>query len=101
MQFLVQTVNLMPPDFPADERGRLLAQEQTRSRELSESGKLVAHWKAPIVGETLTLWEVSGPEELHELLMSLPAAAWAKASATALAPRNLQQHAKDPANKVA
>lgn len=101
MQFLVKLVNLMPPDFPAEERQRLLAQEQERSKALSESGKLIAHWKVPLKGETVTLWEVSGPVELHELVSSLPAAAWVKASATALVPRNLQQHAKDPPDKVA
>jgi muconolactone D-isomerase len=101
MQFLVRTLNLMPPDFPAAERERLLALEQERSKSLSESGKLVAHWKVPLKGETVTLWEVSSPEELHELVNTLPAAAWVKATATALAPRNLQQHAKDPPNKIA
>lgn len=101
MQFLVRTVNMMPPDFPADERARLLALEQERSKALSAGGKLIGHWKVPLKGETVTLWEVSGPVELHELVSSLPAAGWVKASATALAPRNLQQHAKDPPNRVA
>jgi muconolactone D-isomerase len=101
VQFLVRTVSLMPADFPADERKRLLADEQERSIALSESGKLLAHWKIPVKRETVTLWDVAGPEELHELVSSLPAAGWAKATATALVPRNLQRHAEDPANKIA
>jgi muconolactone D-isomerase len=101
MQFLVRTVSVMPPDFPAEERRRLLALEQQRSNALSESGKLIGHWKIPLKGETVTLWEVAGPEELHELVSSLPAAAWGKASATPLVPRDLQQHSKDPPGKVA
>jgi muconolactone D-isomerase len=101
MLFLLRTVSTLPPDFPADKREHLLAQEQSRSKELSESGKLIAHWKVPLKGETVTIWEVSGPAELHELVMSLPAVAWAKASATPLVPRNLQQHSKDPPHKIA
>ena len=101
MQFLVRTVSAIPPDHPEDKRAFLLAQEKNRSRELSESGKLVAHWRVPLKNETITLWEVSGPAELHEILMSLPAAAWAKASAIALVPRNLQQHARTPSDKAA
>ena len=101
MQFLVRTVSTLPPDFAADERQRLVGLEQARSRELSESGKLVGLWKVPLKNETVSLWEVSGPQELHELVSSLPAAAWAKASATPLIPRNLHQHAKDPPNRVA
>ena len=101
MQFLVRTVNLMPPDFPAEERKRLLVQEQERSRALSESGQLIGHWRIPVKRETVTLWEVSGPAELHELVMSLPAASWAKASATALVPRDLEQIAREAANNSA
>jgi muconolactone D-isomerase len=101
VQFLVRTKNMMPPDFPADEQERLLVRERERSKALSESGKLIGHWKVPLKDETVTIWEVSGPEELHELVSSLPAAKWVKASATPLVPRNLQQHAKDPPNKIA
>lgn len=101
MLFLVRTTSTMPADFPEDRRAALLEAEQNRSRELSESGKLQAHWKVPLKGESITLWEVSGPEELHQIVMSLPAAAWAKATATPLVPRNLQNHSKDPPGKVA
>ncbi|MBG6118492.1 muconolactone D-isomerase [Sphingobium sp. JAI105] len=101
MQFLVRMTNQLPPDFPEECRKQLVAAEQKRSRELSEGGKLVAHWKVPLKHETITLWEVSGQAELHELVMSLPAAAWASASVTPLVPRNLHQHASNPPGKIA
>ena len=98
MQFLVRTTSALPPDFPAERRERLLTQEQERSKALSESGKLIAHWKVPLAGETITIWEVSSAAELHELVTSLPAAAWAKASATPLVSRNMQQHSRGSSN---
>ncbi len=101
MQFLVRTVNKMAPDFPAAERERLVAEEQEKSKSLSESGKLIGFWKVPLRSETVTLWEVSGPDELHAIFSSLPAAKWARATATALIPRDLQAHGKDAPNKIA
>ncbi|PZU09083.1 muconolactone Delta-isomerase family protein [Sphingomonas sp.] len=94
MQFLVRTVSRLPADFPADRRSDLLARERERSRELSGAGKVLAHWQIPVAGDSLTLWEVSGAQELHELLMALPAAAWVQSSVTPLIDRRLRQHAK-------
>ena len=101
MQFLVRTTSVLPRDFPPDEKARLLAQEQDRSRELSEGGKLIAHWKVPLKGETITLWEVSGPAELHEIFMTLPATKWASASVTPLVARNLAQPSVKPPDAAA
>jgi muconolactone delta-isomerase len=61
----VRILNLMPADFLLAEHDRLPALEQERSKSLSESGKLVAHWKVPLKGEAVTLWEVSSSAELH------------------------------------
>jgi muconolactone D-isomerase len=100
MQFLVRIKSLLPADFPAQRREKLIAQEKAKSKELAESGKLIGHWQVPLTGESLTLWEVLGPEELHQLVRSLPASAWVTASATALVNRNLRDSSQDSAQKV-
>ena len=101
MLFLVRTKSLMEPDFAADEREGLLIAERERAQALANDGKLISHWKVPLERETITLWEVPGPQELHEIVSTLPAAKWAKSVATPLVQRNLRQHAGDPPNKVA
>lgn len=101
MQFLVRMQSLLPGDFDPEKRARLVREEEARSRELRESGKLLAHWKIPLARESVTLWEVSEPGELHELVMSLPASVWAKATVTALVPRNLERQASDAPDRVA
>lgn len=101
MLFLVRTKSLMEPGFPADERERVLAAERERAQALADGGKLIGNWKVPLERETITLWEVADPAELHEIVSSLPAAKWAKSVATPLVQRNLRQHAGDPPNKVA
>jgi muconolactone D-isomerase len=101
MQFLVRTTSFLPPDFDADARQQLLAEEKARCSELTEAGKIVGHWRIPISRESVTVWEVVEPGELHELVMSLPASKWAHSVATALVVRNLQNHSKDPSQKIA
>jgi muconolactone D-isomerase len=94
MLFLVRTISELPSEFPSERRDEFLVQESRRSMELFEAGKLISHWKVPVVGETVTLWNVTDAAELHGLLMALPAAAWARSSVTPLVERNLQQHAQ-------
>ena len=94
MQFLVRTVDQLPADFPTNRRMTLLAKERQRSKELSDAGKLISHWQIPVAGDSLTLWEVSGAQELHEILTALPAAAWSQATVTPVIDRLLRQYAK-------
>lgn len=94
MLFLARTISDLPASFSAERRAEYVVQEGRRSKELLDAGKLVSHWKVPVSGESITLWDVSDAAELHVLLMGLPAAGWARSSVTPLVQRNLQQHAK-------
>lgn len=101
MQFLVKTTNFFPADFEPEARGKLLASEKARSKELADAGKIIGHWRVPISKESITVWEVADAKELHELAMSLPASQWAHSVATPLVVRNLQKHSEDPSGKIA
>lgn len=87
MLFLLNMSGALPPEFPIDQRERLLAEEKQRAKELSDGGKLLAHWKVPLANETVTVWEVEDAAEFHEIIMSLPAVAWSKAKVTVLLKR--------------
>jgi muconolactone D-isomerase len=72
MEFLVRLTPSIPESLTAAERETLFAAERARGTELLEQRKMVRMWRLPATASALLLWEVAGPEELHELITSMP-----------------------------
>jgi muconolactone D-isomerase len=65
------TVNL-PPDMPAQAAQELKAREKNLALELQRSGKWVHLWRLAGYYANISVFDVDSPDELHELLTSLP-----------------------------
>jgi muconolactone D-isomerase len=65
------TVNL-PRDLPADVAAELKATERERAQELQRSGTWRHLWRIAGRYANVSIFDVSGPAELHEILSSLP-----------------------------
>ena len=76
MEFLVHISQNISPDMDPDRLSGVKAQEAVRGRELVEQGKLKRIWRAPGRRAVTALYDVDGPDELHEILSSLPLYPW-------------------------
>jgi muconolactone D-isomerase len=85
MEFLVRTVNLLPPETPDDVRDRLREGERERAQELRDAGILKKLWRVPGRNATVGLYEADDPTALHDALVSLPMWKWMEVSVEALA----------------
>jgi muconolactone D-isomerase len=65
------TVNL-PHGLPKLEADALKATEKVRARELQGSGKWRHLWRVAGQYANVSIFDVSGPGELHEILSTLP-----------------------------
>ncbi len=65
------TVNL-PHDLPRQEAERLKATEKARAEELQRNGKWRHLWRIAGRYANISIFDVSGPGELHEILSGLP-----------------------------
>ena len=65
------TVNL-PPDMDAERAQALKATEKELSQSLQRSGQWVHLWRLAGYYANISIFDVAGPAELHELLTSLP-----------------------------
>jgi muconolactone D-isomerase len=90
-EFLVRIETRLPPDLPEARRAELLEAEAARGRELIESGKLRRIWRVPGRLANVSLYDVAGADELHELLSSLPLARWMDVRVEALAVHPLER----------
>jgi muconolactone D-isomerase len=90
-EFLVRIETRLPPDLPEARRVELLEAEAARGRELIESGKLRRIWRVPGRLANVSLYDVDGADELHELLTSLPLARWMDVRVEALAVHPLER----------
>jgi muconolactone D-isomerase len=72
MLFHVQmTVNL-PPGLDAEVVARLKNDERERALDLQRQGKWRHLWRVAGRYANVSIFEVEGPDELHEILSSLP-----------------------------
>lgn len=72
MLFQVEmTVNL-PHDLPKDEADRLKGTEKAKAQELQQNGKWRHLWRVAGQYANVSIFDVSGPGELHEILSGLP-----------------------------
>lgn len=62
----------IPRDLPADEAAEILAREKAYSQELQASGKWRHIWRLSGQYANFSIFDVSGNEELHQILTGLP-----------------------------
>jgi len=72
MIYLVRMDVALPIDMPADEADALKSTEREYAQRLQRSGEWVELWR--VVGEyaNYSVFDVSGNDELHDILSGLP-----------------------------
>ncbi|HYX96014.1 MAG TPA: muconolactone Delta-isomerase [Geodermatophilus sp.] len=72
MLFHVRMDVAVPRDLDPDERATLLATEKARALDLQRTGVWVHLWR--VVGQysNISVFDVSGTDELHDILWNLP-----------------------------
>lgn len=93
MEFLVEVSQDIAPDEDPELMSAVKAQEYERASELVNAGVLKRVWRIPGRRALVCLYDVDGPDELHEALSSLPLFPWLDIEVTALA-----GHRLDPSN---
>lgn len=96
MEFLVHIEQDISPDMDPERLAVVKAAEKVRGRELVEQGKMRRIWRTPGRRAVTALYEVEGPDELHEILSSLPLFPWMDIEVTPLG-----THALDPGQATA
>ena len=91
MEFLVRIEQDIPPDIDPDLLASVKAAEAKRGAQLVADGTLQRIWRIPGRRAVYGLYEVEGPDELHEVLSSLPLFPWMDMDVTPLG-----SHALDP-----
>ena len=91
MEFLARIEQNISPDMDPVRLAEIKAAEKKRGQELVDEGKLRRIWRIPGRRAVFALYRVEGPDELHEVLSSLPLFPWMDIEITALG-----AHALDP-----
>ena len=84
MEFLVKLTPHFPDTLTAEELADLLKRERARGIELLKAKKMTRIWRLPGTSSAFLLWEVTGPDELHDSLNSLPVWRYCDVEVTAL-----------------
>jgi muconolactone D-isomerase len=92
MEFLARIEQDISPDMDPVRLADVKAAEKVRGEELVAAGKLRRIWRIPGRRAVMALYRVDSPEELHEILSSLPLFPWMDIEITPLS-----AHALDPA----
>ncbi|WP_037570607.1 muconolactone Delta-isomerase family protein [Phaeacidiphilus oryzae] len=79
---------------PADAFKEATAAEAVRTRELAAEGHLARLWRLPGDGRALGLWRAGSPEEMRDILGTLPLTPWLTTETTPLT-----AHPSDPASR--
>jgi muconolactone D-isomerase len=85
MLFQVQMDVRLPPDLDPAELDRINAAEHERAAEIQEAGKWPHLWRVAGRFANVSIFDVDGPDELHELVSSLPLYPYMDVQVTALA----------------
>ncbi|AOG23953.1 muconolactone Delta-isomerase [Acidovorax sp. RAC01] len=85
MLYLVHMIVNIPATLPPEEAARIKAEEKAYSQQLQRSGQWAHLWR--VVGEyaNYSVFDVSGNDELHDMLSKLPLFPYMKISVTPLA----------------
>jgi len=81
----------LPPDLPEDEVRDLRGAEAERAKDLLQAGSIVRIWRIPGRTANVGVWSAADATELHELITSLPLAAWSDIDVTPLARHYLEE----------
>ena len=84
MLFHVRMDVQLPPSMPAHQAETLKAEEKALSQRLQEEGKWRHLWRIAGQYANVSIFDVSGNEDLHGLLMSLPLFPYMKIEVTPL-----------------
>jgi muconolactone delta-isomerase len=98
MEYLVSMTTQVPDGTPSEAVDEIRAREAAHSRELAAAGQLLRLWRPPVApGEwrTLGLFAAADPEQLEEILASMPLRVWRTDEVKALVP-----HSNDPPSPV-
>lgn len=85
MLFQVRMDVRLPPDMDADLRAGILARERAYSHELQRSGTWLHLWRIVGMHSNVSIFDVAGNDELHEVLSGLPLFAYMDITVTPLA----------------
>ncbi len=96
MLFHVGMTIRIPHDVAPELIKELTAKEHERASELERQGKWLHAWRVVGKWANVSIFEVTGPEELHEILNSLPLFPFMDIEVTALCPMRpaVQEKAK-------
>ena len=72
MLFQVEMDVRIPHDFPAEKIEALKQAERARAQELQHAGVWRHLWRVAGRYANVSIFDVSGPQELHDILSSLP-----------------------------
>ena len=84
MLFHVRMNVRIPPDFDATRLGELKRAERERSQALQREGKWRHIWRIAGQYSNISVFDVVGPQELHDIVSSLPLYAFMEIEVTAL-----------------
>ena len=84
MLFHVQMEVRLPPDMAPEQAERLKAAERARAQELQRGGKWRHLWRVAGRYANVSILDVEGPAELHDLLSALPLFPYMDITVTAL-----------------
>jgi muconolactone D-isomerase len=76
MEIMTRIRVTFPADMDADIKSAILKEERERGTALRESGTILRTWRVPGRVETVQVWRVKNPTELHDILASLPVYPW-------------------------
>lgn len=85
MLFHVRMDVHLPPDLDSDTRTELLATEKARALELQRAGVWVHLWRVAGRYSNISVLDVDSPDQLHEILSTLPLFPYMRIEVTALA----------------
>jgi muconolactone D-isomerase len=85
MLFMVQMEVRLPAAMDPDEAEQLKAREREVAQELQRSGRWPHLWRVAGRYANVSIFDVDSPDELHELLSSLPLFPYIDAHVTPLA----------------
>ena len=95
MEFLVTMTTKVPDGTPSETVEDVRTREAARAHELATRGHLLRLWRPPLLpGEwrSLGLFSADDPQQLEEVLASMPLHIWRTDEVTPLSP-----HPNDPA----
>jgi muconolactone D-isomerase len=72
MLFQVEMDVRLPHDFPAEKADALKQTERARAQDLQRAGIWRHLWRVAGRYSNVSIFDVSGPQDLHDILSSLP-----------------------------